>query len=78
MTDGQWCLYSTERSDEWTLVAALPSLADAIHRLRQSEVATHLGLVALEPVDRDVPEEDASSLFVFSTPLNRYAIRWEP
>lgn len=78
MTDGQWCLYSTERSDEWTLVAAFPSLADAIHRLRLSEVATHHGLVSLEPVDRDVPEGDAPFLFAFSTPLNRYAIRWEP
>lgn len=78
MTDGQWCLYSTERSDEWTLVAAFAGLADAIHHLRTSETAVRFGLFCLEPVDQDVPDNDAPSIFLFSSPLNRYAIRWEP
>lgn len=78
MTDGQWCLYSTKRSDEWTLVAAFPSLAAAIDSVRATGVAASLGLVTLEPRDPDVSLDDAPLLFVFSTPVNRYAIRWEP
>lgn len=78
MTEGQWCLYSTNRSDEWTLVAAFPSLAAAMHVLRTTDRATALGVMDLEPADPDLTDQEAASLFIFSTPNRRYAIRWEP
>ena len=78
MTEGQWCLYSTNRSDEWTLVAAFPSLAAAIHQLRIIDRATAFNAMALEPADPELNDQEAASLFVFSAPTRRYAIRWEP
>lgn len=77
VTDGQWCLYSTNCSDEWSLVAAFPSLAAAIHELRTTDRATAFGVMGLEAADPELTDEEAASLFVFSAPNRRYAIRWE-
>lgn len=72
-----WCLYTTNRNDEWELVDAFSTLAQAVAHMREMEKTPTASLFLQTHVEPHSTDDEILSLFQF-TGYRPYAIRLEP
>lgn len=77
MAEPCWRLYTTDRNDDWEVVGAFASLAEAAHRILILERSPVGGLFLETHVAPDAPDADVLALFQYTGTSAVYAIRRE-